>query len=125
MNNKNLFENIISSYPENIQELALQTRESIYIMMPRVVEIVWGKQKIAGYGTGIKKKSEHFCWIAPAKNHVTLGFNYGAELPDPKNLLEGTGKLFRHFKVKTKDDLKNEDLLILLKYATSYRVPQI
>lgn len=30
----------------------------------------------------------------PATNHVNLGFNYGAELPDPNNLLEGTGKLF-------------------------------
>lgn len=59
----------------------------------------------------------------PATNHVTFGFNYGAELPDPKNLLEGTGKLFRHCKIKSIAALDNPDLIKLLKYATTYRVP--
>jgi hypothetical protein len=27
---------------------------------------------------------------------VNLGFNYGAELPDPEGLLQGPGKLMRH-----------------------------
>jgi len=61
----------------------------------------------------------------PATKHVNLGFNYGAELPDPKNLLEGTGKLFRHYKVKSVEDLSNPDLIELIKYATTYRVPPV
>ena len=59
----------------------------------------------------------------PTKNHVNLGLNYGAELPDPKKLLEGTGKLFRHIKLRSTKDLQNKDLRNLLKYSTSYRVP--
>jgi len=59
----------------------------------------------------------------PASKHVNLGYNYGAELPDPKNLLEGTGKLFRHIKIKSVEQLKDRDLIDLLKFATSYRVP--
>lgn len=69
--------------------------------------------------------TEHFCWLMPATNHVTPGFNYGAELPDPKKLLEGTGKLFRHFKVRSDEDLLNPDLYQLIKFATTYRVPVI
>ena len=61
----------------------------------------------------------------PATNHVTLGFNYGAELPDPKNILEGAGKLFRHFKVQSVSDLSNQDLIDILKFSTTYKVPKI
>ena len=94
-------------------------------MLPEVVEVVWIRQTNIGFGTGPKKKTKHFCWLIPTTNHVNLGFNYGAELHDPKNLLEGTGKLFRHYKVKSIEGLSNPDLIELLKYATTYRVPSI
>lgn len=119
------FEQAIQGFSEEIKELARQTRKLIYQVLPEVVEVVWVRQKNTGFGTGSRKKTEHFCWVMPATNHVNLGFNYGAELPDPKNLLVGTGKLFRHYKVKSVGDLSNPDLLKLLKFATTYRVPPI
>lgn len=125
MNKQGQFEKIIESYPESIQEIALATRDFVYDVLPEVVEVIWERQKIAGYGTGPKKNTEHFSWIMPTKKHVTFGFNYGAELPDPTNLLEGTGKKFRHFKVKSLEDLKKEDLRALLTFATTHRVPPI
>ncbi|MEZ4721008.1 MAG: DUF1801 domain-containing protein [Flavobacteriales bacterium] len=119
------FELAMESFPDKIKEIAVHTRRLIYSILPEVVEVVWIRQKNTGYGTGPKKKTEHFCWIMPATNHVNLGFNYGAELPDPENILEGTGKLFRHFKVKSIEDLSNPDLIKILKYSTTYRVPVI
>ena len=119
------FEQAIESFSEDIKELARQTRQLIYKTLPEVVEVVWIQQKNTGFGTGAKKKTEHFCWLMPATNHVTLGFNYGAELPDSKNILEGTGKLFKHFKVKSISDLSNQDLIAILKFSTTYRVPKI
>ncbi len=116
------FEQAIESFSEGIKVLARQTRQFIYEILPEVVEVVWVQQKNTGFGTGAKKKTEHFCWLMPARNHVTLGFNYGAELPDPKNILEGTGKLFRHFKVKLISDLLNQNLIDILKFSTTYRV---
>lgn len=53
------------------------------------------------------------------------GFNYGAELPDPENLLAGTGKLYRHCKIKSVQDLSNPHLIKLLQTSTTYRVPRI
>lgn len=119
------FEEAIKSFSDEIKELSRQTRNLIYKILPKVVEVIWIQQKNIGFGTGPKKKTEHFCWLMPASNHVTLGFNYGAELPDPKRILEGKGKLFRHFKVKSSEDLSNPDLINLIKYATKYRVPDI
>ncbi|QIY84876.1 DUF1801 domain-containing protein [Chryseobacterium sp. NEB161] len=118
------FELAIKSFPDDIKEIARETRKLIYTVLPETVELVWVQQKNTGFGTGIKKKTEHFCWVMPASKHVNLGFNYGAELPDPKNLLEGTGKLFRHIKIKSVEQLKDKDLIALLKFATTYRVPK-
>ncbi len=84
------FEQAIQTFSDDIREIARQTRKLIYTVLPDVVEVVWVRQKNTGFGTGPKKKTEHFCWIMPATNHVNLGFNYGAELPDPKKLLKGT-----------------------------------
>lgn len=123
MNKNPDFELAIQSFSPEIIEIARNIRILIYKILPNVVEVVWIKQKNIGFGTGIKKKTAHFSWLMPATNHVNLGFNYGAELPDPTNLLEGTGKLFRHIKIKSTLDLENPDLIKLLKFATSYRVP--
>lgn len=119
------FEHAIQTFSDDIREIARQTRKLIYTVLPDVVEVVWVRQKNTGFGTGPKKKTEHFCWIMPATNYVNLGFNFGAELPDPKKLLKGTGKLFRHYKVKSLKDLSNPDLIKLLKYSTTYRVPPV
>ena len=119
------FEKAIQSFSDNIKNIARQTRQLIYDILPNTVEVVWVQQKNTGFGTGIKKKTEHFCWIMPASNHVNLGFNYGAELPDPKGLLEGTGKLFRHIKIKSIEQLSDKDLINILKYSMTYRVPKI
>jgi hypothetical protein len=119
------FESILSNADPARQDLAKKIRALIYQVMPQVTEVVWTQQKNAGYGTGPKKMSEHFCWIAPFQHHVLLGFNYGSELPDPTHLLEGTGKLFRHVKLRSADELHNPAVRTLLEVASKYRVPPL
>jgi hypothetical protein len=67
--------------------------------------------------------SEHFCYISLQKEDVNLGFNYGSELPDPANLLKGTGNLFRHVKLTKPEDLANPALRQLLVVASTHRMP--
>ena len=118
------FKSILESSSEVVQVTATAARELIFSVYPRTVEVVWRRQGIAGYGTGPKKQTEHFCWIQPNKAHVNLGFNHGAELPDPSDLLEGTGKLFRHVMLRSLEDVVNPDLRDLLVVAVTHRVPQ-
>lgn len=117
------FEQVILSFSSPIQSLAREARKLIHHILPEVVEVAWVQQKNIGFGTGAKKKTEHFCWLMPATKHITLGFNYGAELPDPSYLLEGTGKLFRHVKISSAEQLMNPALMEILRFATTYRVP--
>lgn len=93
--------------------------------MPDVYEIVWPVMRTVGYGTGPRKMTEHFAWLAPYANHVVLGFYYGAELPDPHGLLEGSGKRMRHVKLRTKADLDRPGLRDLLQEASRHRVPPL
>ena len=76
-----------------------------------------------GYGVGPKKMSEHFCYLAVQRDHVNLGFNFGAELPDPEGLLAGPGKLLRHVKITSDKDLARPALRRLLEIATRHRMP--
>lgn len=119
------FEQAIAGFSPEMQEISRSIRDLIHKILPQVVEVVWVQQKNTGFGTGVKKKTEHFCWLMPASKHVNLGFNYGAELPDPAHLLEGTGKLFRHVKIKSAAQLTDLNLIALITFATTYRVPPI
>jgi hypothetical protein len=119
------FDQAIESFSAPVQSLARDARKLIHRILPQVVEVAWVQQKTIGFGTGIKKNTQHFCWFLPASKHLSLGFNYGAELPDPAHLLEGTGKLYRHVKIRFAEQLKDPALVDLLRFATTYRVPAV
>ena len=103
-----IFEDVISLFDDSIAELSNALRELIAQKYPGVIEVVWKQQKIIGFGIGPKKMSEHFVYIAPFKNHVNLGFYYGTELPDPQQLLSGTGKKLRHVKIRDISNITSE-----------------
>ena len=88
---------------------------------PNVVEVPWSNQQTVGYGVGPKKMSEHFCYIDAHRNHVNLGFNYGADLPDPEHLLEGSGKRFRHVKINSVGRVERPALRQLIEAAVTER----
>jgi hypothetical protein len=120
-----VFEEIVAGSPKEIRELALACRALIFDLLPQTVEVVWPHQRSAGYGTGPKKMTEQFCWLAPQTKHVVFGFYYGTELPAPEGLLEGIGRLMRHVKIRTRADLENPALRRLVEVATTHRVPPI
>lgn len=41
-----------------------------------------------------------FAYVDTFKAHVNVGFFYGAEIVDPKKMLEGSGKSMRHVKIR-------------------------
>lgn len=114
------FEDVVSDASAEIKEIAYGLRALLAEVMPGITEVPWGHQKTVGYGIGPKKMSEHFCYLAPQKNHVNLGFMYGANLPDPEGLLEGTGNLMRHVKIKTREDVERPAIRNLIEAASKH-----
>ena len=114
------FDDILVNSTAKIQAIASALRDLIATVMPGVTEVVWQHQKIAGYGVGPKKMSEHFCYVAPHTNHVNLGFSYGADLSDHTGLLEGNGKKLRHIKVDDIEKINDKELKKLLLQASKH-----
>lgn len=55
-----------------------------------------------------------FAYVGAFKAHVNVGFFRGAELADPAGLLEGTGKLMRHVKLRPDGDIDATALIMLI-----------
>jgi hypothetical protein len=68
--------------------------------------------------------SEQFCYIALFKERINLGFYYGADLPDPTHLLEGSGQSMRHIKIAQLAQLEDPALLQLVA-AASIHLPKL
>lgn len=59
-----------------------------------------------------------FAYVNAFKAHVNVGFFRGAEIADPKGLLEGTGKFMRHVKLRPE---RNVDARVLMRLVeTAY-----
>lgn len=58
-----------------------------------------------------------FGYVNAFTNHVNVGFFRGAEIADPKRLLEGTGKFMRHVKLGPGRDVDATALKRLIETA--------
>jgi hypothetical protein len=115
------FEELIDSVDPELQSICNVLRDVISTLHPNYVEVVWKNQRIASYGVGPKKMSQHYAYIGLHKEHVNLGFYHGASLTDPSSLLEGTGKRLRHIKIKSLAEAKNPEIKRLIAEAIAER----
>jgi len=111
-------EQFLSTYPADVQALALKTRALVKEIVPDAQERVYEAYKTIGYGSGTKMDAM-FCYIAPMKDRINLGFYRGVVLPDTEGLLEGTGKLLRHVKVRSMADVEKPALRQLIMDAVA------
>ena len=58
-----------------------------------------------------------FAYVNAFTVHVNIGFFHGAELTDPAQLLEGTGKYMRHVKLRPESDVDATALVKLVAAA--------
>ena len=86
------------------------------------VEIVWPRQRVASYGIGPRKLSDHYAFIAPLATHVKLGFYRGAFLNDPHKLLVGRGPRSRHIALNDVESARSEALKHLVRQSISERL---
>ncbi len=111
-------EQFLSTYPPEVRELAQKTRELVKAIVPDVQEQVYEAYKTIGYGSGTKMEAM-FCYIAPLKDRINLGFYRGVVLKDADGLLEGTGKLLRHVKVRSMAEVEKPALRQLIVEAVA------
>jgi hypothetical protein len=86
------FEDILVVATPELRSVCESLRCLIASLHKGFIEVVWPKQKIASFGVGPRKMTEHYAYIAVQGSHVNLGFYHGASLPDPKRLLEALAR---------------------------------
>lgn len=107
---------LLANYPEAVQQLAEYTRNLIQEQIPGIIEMPDIPAKVIGYGFG-STYAATICTIILSKKELKLGFYKGAELPDPGNLLTGTGKVHKYVPVRKVEDIRNPALAALLQAA--------
>ncbi|MDD4912118.1 MAG: DUF1801 domain-containing protein [Sideroxydans sp.] len=73
------------------------------------------------YGGILFAADKPFCGIFSYAKHVSLEFSAGAALPDKHKVLEGDGKLRRHIKLFSIQDIESKhvrDYLVLARKAS-------
>ncbi len=115
------FADVLCTAGPKLRPLCTALRRLIASLDGDFVEVVWPKQRIASYGIGPKKMTEHYAYIGLQNSYVNLGFYHGASLRDPTGLLEGTGKSLRHVKIRSASDVKNAAVAVLIREAIKDR----
>jgi hypothetical protein len=112
---------LLRAYAPHVEELGLAARALILQIFPNLnTEQVDNTARVIGFGYSAKY-ADTVCVIMPTNEGITLGIGFGSELPDPAKLMEGTGKVHRHVKLKSTADLKNPALKDLLVAALDRR----
>ncbi len=92
----------IDKFSSQDQKLIRAVRAAVRKMIPTANELVWDNYNffVIGYSP-TEKPTESILSIAARANGVGLCFIYGASLPDPDNLLLGSGKQTRFIRLES------------------------
>ena len=94
------FDQILAGRAPEVVAIAHALRDTVKAAMPDAVEQVDPGDGLLAIGTDRTMKGLMFA-IIPYRSHVNLQLADGAVLPNPDDLIEGTGKRVRHVKVRT------------------------
>lgn len=113
------FEKLLQSVPERSAALAREAVQVVAEASPQArqeLQVNWGgallfKQPASGGNT--------VCWVSAHQKHVSIGFAEGAKLQDAHGLLQGSGKLTRHLKFTSDEQLRQPGVTELIRQAWS------
>lgn len=106
----------LGQYDKEIVQNIMRLRELISAALPGIKEQVDLPAKMVAYIYG-RRYSDMICTIIPSRTGIKLGFYKGTDLPDPQNLLEGTGKISRYVQIKTKEQIESPGIKVLIQNA--------
>ncbi len=100
----------IADRDESVREILVSLRQLLKATLPKVVEgMKWGAPVYCESG------GEPLVYLYGGKDHANLGLLRGAELDDPGELLEGSGKSTRIIKLFPGDEIPKKALRRLLR----------
>ena len=108
----------IAKFSPSDQRRIRAVRAAVRKRFPTAHELVYDNYNffVIGYSP-TERPSDSIISIAARANGLGICFIYGKGLPDPKNLLQGSGKQTRFLRVESASLFKNRDVQALLTAA--------
>jgi hypothetical protein len=108
----------LKPYDRAIQDLALRVRALVLEEMAPCHENIYDAYSAVAIGYGWSERMRDGVFhVAVYTNHVNLGFNFGASLPDPLGILEGKGNQIRHISISNIDALERPEIRSYIRSA--------
>jgi hypothetical protein len=115
------FEALVALASPALRRTGHELRKLILSINPEATQLVWPKPRIASFGIGPKKNTQHYVYLAIHTNHINLGFYRGASLQSYGLRLEGAGKNLRHIKIVDSTILQKRALISILRESLRER----
>jgi hypothetical protein len=108
----------LEAYDPKIARLYLAARRTVLAAAPQANELIYDAYNAVTTAYAFSEHLKHaFCHVAAFRDHVNLGFNDGANLPDPEQQLVGSGRKIRHIGIASLADLRRPGVRDLLRAA--------
>ena len=112
---------LLATLEPEVRALALEVRKLVRAVLPRVQEVTDAGTQVIGYGYGPGYR-DMVATILLSRGGVKLGLVRGAELSDPRHLLEGRGKVHRYIAFTELKQVSRPGVKSLLKAAYAARL---
>jgi hypothetical protein len=116
---------LFAPYPPEVRELGVRARALMRELLPDAAEEVDTKPPLLGYTYRPGTYKGLILALMPQKSYVNVVFSKGVELLelDSAGLLEGTGKVARHVKIRDAERIDHPGLRALVTAAAA-RTPR-
>ena len=106
--------------------LIRQCRAELRRLMPTAVELVYDNYNffVIGYCT-TPRASDCIVSIAASAKGVSLSFYYGATLPDPDGILQGSGSQNRFIRIPEVSTLRQDAVRAMIRTAITHADPPL
>ena len=113
---------LVGRYDAPVQLLALAVRRLVLEEVAPRHEYVFAMRSklVMLYGSTERIIADSICAINLFREHVNLGFHYGAELKNAGDMLRGTGKSWRHIKLEGLTGLERPEVRASLREAREH-----
>lgn len=82
-------------------EILQKLRKIVFTNYPKTNERIM-------YGGIMFTLENDFGGVFASKNHISFEFSFGVNMKDPHKILEGSGKLRRHLKIRSVSDIEDK-----------------
>jgi hypothetical protein len=99
-------DHLLDKYTPEVATAARDCLKKMRARLPGATQLVYDTYNALGIGFGPSEKASKAIFsIVLYPRYLTLFFLQGVHLPDPEQLLQGSGKVVRHIKLESPTDL--------------------